>query len=174
MAFDWKSIVSTVAPMIGTAIGGPFGGMAANAALTALGINPEQGNEEAQLQQALANATPADLLKLKEADHAFEKDMKALDVDRERISASDRANARQREIATSDNAPKILATVTVTGFFTTLYVIAFVSIPESAQQPVNILLGALTALLIQVGNYYFGSSAGSAKKNQTIQTALNK
>jgi len=40
-------------------------------------------------------------------------------------------------------------------------------------QPINILLGALTALLVQVGNYYFGSSASSAAKNATIHKALN-
>jgi len=174
MAFNWKGIVSTIAPMIGTAIGGPVGGMAANAALTALGITPEAGNEEAQLQQAMVTATPSDLLKLKEADHAFEKDMKALDVDREKIAAGDRSGARQREIATGDNAPKILATVVVTGFFATLYTIAFVSIPASAQQPINILLGALTALLIQVGNYYFGSSAGSARKTDYLANSIPK
>jgi hypothetical protein len=40
--------------------------------------------------------------------------------------------------------------------------------PAQAIQPINILLGALTAMLIQVGNYFYGSSRGSAKKNDTI------
>jgi hypothetical protein len=39
MNMDWKSIVSTVAPWIGTALGGPLGGMAVEAAAKALGIS---------------------------------------------------------------------------------------------------------------------------------------
>ncbi len=40
MGFDWKSIVSSVAPVLGTALGGPLGGVAARAAMDALGITP--------------------------------------------------------------------------------------------------------------------------------------
>jgi len=179
MDFDWKATVATVAPAVAGLFGTPLAGLAVKAGLAAFGISAsdiptDQASAEKMLAGKVASATPADLLNLKESNNKFEEEMKSLGVDLKKIAAGDRADARQREISTGDNAPKILATVTVTGFFTTLYVIAFVSIPESAQQPVNILLGALTALLIQVGNYYFGSSAGSAKKNQTIHAALNR
>jgi len=160
--------------MIGTAIGGPFGGMAAKAALSALGIEAKAGTEEEQLAEAVKGATPEQLLVLKNADHAFAKAMKELDVDLERIASSDRASAREREIELKDSAPKVLATVIVGGFFATLYVIAFVELPEGAHQPVNILLGALTAMLTQVGNYYFGSSRGSEQKNAMLHKALSK
>jgi len=177
--FDWKSTVATVAPAVAGLFGTPLAGLAVKAGLAAFGISAadipsDQASAEKMLAGKVASATPADLLKLKEANHNFEKEMKSLDVDFERIAGADRADARQREISTGDNAPKILATVVVIGFFTTLYVIAFVPIPDTAQQPVNILLGALTALLVQVGNYYFGSSAGSAKKNEVIHTALTQ
>ena len=43
---DWKGMLSKIAPMAATAIGGPFGAMAASALLTTLGIVPEKGNEE--------------------------------------------------------------------------------------------------------------------------------
>ncbi|RME56706.1 hypothetical protein D6779_10110 [Candidatus Parcubacteria bacterium] len=172
MAFDWKGIVASVAPMIGTALGGPFGGLAAKAALSALGIEAKEGSEEQQLAEAVKQASPEQLLALKKADQDFAKAMKSLDVDLEKIASADRASARQREISLRDNAPKILATVVVAGFFSTLYVIAFVPLPEGAQQPVNILLGALTAMLTQVGNYYFGSSRGSDHKTEILRTVL--
>ena len=174
MSFDCKATLATVAPMIASAVGSPVAGMAVSAGLKAFGITPEAGNEEKQLAEAMKSATPADMLKLKEANNQFMLDMKKLDVDVERINAGDRSNARAREIATGDNAPGLLATVGVVGFFAVRGAIAFVAIPDNAMQPINILLGALTALLVQVGNYYFGSSASSAAKNATIHKALNK
>jgi len=173
MGFDWKATLATVAPMLASAVGSPIAGMAVSAGLTALGITPKSGNEEAQLAKAMQSATPADMLKLKQADNQFKLDMEKLGVDVQRINAGDRSNAREREIKTGDNAPKILACVVVIGFFAVLGMIAFADIPDKAMQPINILLGALTALLVQVGNYYFGSSASSAAKNATIHKALN-
>lgn len=166
MSFDWKSLVGTIAPTLATALGGPMAGMAVKAIAGSLLGDENAG--EADIAAALQGATPADLLKLKEADQSFKLEMEKLGVDLERIAAGDRDSARQREIATKDNAPKILAGVIVIGFFATLATIAFVAIPDGAQQPINILLGSLTALLIQVGNYYFGSSAGSKEKTRHL------
>jgi len=163
---DWKKILSSVAPTLATAFGGPLAGMATKAIAGKL-----LGNENAtqlDVEQALLGATPGDLAKLKEIDAGFKVEMEKIGVDLAKIAADDRADARRREVQTKDNAPKILATVIVTGFFATLYTIAFVDLPPGAEQPVSILLGALTAMLTQVGNYYFGSSAGSAKKTELM------
>ena len=164
--FDWKSIVGAVAPTLATVLGGPLAGMAVKT-LSATLLGKDDGTTD-EIQAALIGATPADLQKLKDADHTFKVEMGKLGVDLERIASDDRSDARRREIETKDNAPKTLATVVVIGFFATLYTIAFADIPDKAMQPVNILLGALTALLIQVGNYYFGSSAGSARKTALL------
>ncbi len=163
---DWKAILSSIAPTLATAVGGPLAGMAVKTIAGAL-LGDENASQ-ADVEAALMGATPSDLLKLKEADNTFKLEMEKLGVDLRRIAADDRANARQREIQTKDNAPKVLSTVIVVGFFAALATIAFVDIPVGAQQPVSILLGALTAMLTQVGNYYFGSSAGSAKKTELL------
>ena len=163
---NWKGLLGTIAPTFATALGGPVAGMAVKALSNTL-LGHEEGTE-ADIELAMANASPDTLLKIKEADNAFKLEIQRAGIDLERIAADDRANARAREIATKDNAPKVLATVIVIGFFTTLYTIAFVTLPDGARQPVSILLGALTAMLTQVGNYYFGSSAGSAKKTDLL------
>jgi len=41
MAFDWKNVVRSVAPILGNAIGGPFGGAAVSALSNALLGKPE-------------------------------------------------------------------------------------------------------------------------------------
>lgn len=141
-------------------------GMAVKAIAGGLGLEPTA--TEADVSKALQGASPETLLALKEADQAFEVSMAEIGVNLEEIAANDRNSARQREIATKDNAPKILAAVIVLGFFSTLGVVAFATISPAAMPAVNILLGSLTALLIQVGNYYFGSSAGSKEKTRHL------
>lgn len=164
---DWKGLLGTIAPTFATALGGPAAGMAVKALSGAL-LGRDDGTE-ADIGIAMAKASPDDILKIKEADNAFKLEMERVGVDLHKIAADDRANARQREIATKDNAPKVLATVIVIGFFTTLGCIAFADITDAAMQPINILLGALTAMLTQVGNYYFGSSAGSREKTAILR-----
>jgi hypothetical protein len=166
MSFDWKSLVGSIAPTLATALGGPMAGMAVKALSSSMGLSDE--STEKELSAALQSASPEILAQIQKADQDFALEMEKLGVDLEKIASDDRANARSREIATGDNAPKILACVVVVGFFTTLACVAFVDISAASQQPVNILLGALTALLIQVGNYYFGSSAGSKEKTQHL------
>ena len=167
---DWLKTIGMVAPTIATALGGPLAGMATKAIAGAL-LGDENASQ-ADIEMAVAGATPDDLIKLKQLDSEFELKMAEIGVDLKKVAADDRASARQREVDTKDNAPKILATVIVVGFFVTLGCIAFADIPDKAMQPVNILLGALTAMLTQVGNYYFGSSAGSARKTALLGKQL--
>ena len=166
MKIDWKKIVGTVAPTLATALGGPLAGMATREISKA--VLGKDSSDEKEISTAIMAAGPEALDSLKESNHAFEIRLKKLDISLEEIHSADRSNARQREIETKDNTPKILAGFVVTGFFLTLGLIIFKTLPDAAQAPVNILLGALTGLLLQVGNYYFGSSNGSSRKNEMM------
>ncbi len=169
---DWKNIVGSVAPTLATALGGPLAGMATKAISKA--VLGHDNESEKNIVEAILSAGPDSdvFVKLKEADQSFATRMKELEIDLEKIAAEDRSSARQREVTLKDNTPKILAAVIVAGFFIVLAAITFKSLPEASQAPVNILLGALTAMLTQVGNYYFGSSAGSSRKNEMMAGML--
>lgn len=169
MEFDWKKTVAAVAPTIAAALGGPLAGTAVSAISRAL-FDDEDGTE-ADIAATLVQANPEVLLKLKEADNQFKLDMKRLDVDIERIHQADRVSARGREEALRDTTPRILAGLFVVGFFAVLGAYMHWTIPESATQPINIMLGALTAGLLKVLDYYFGSSSGSAAKNTMLLNA---
>ena len=173
MAFDWKGIVASVAPMIGTAVGGPFGAMAAKAGLEALGITPEAGKEEAQLKQALATATAEDLRKLKEADQKFATDMKSLDIDLARIDQTDRASARTLFAAGGKEAQIILSVVYTIGYAMVVYffMTGQVEVLENQQILFGSLIGVLTAAQLQILNFWFGSSSGSKDKTKLINSA---
>ena len=168
MAFDWKGVLGTVAPGLATAIGGPLAGMAVAAIGKALGVEPTQES----VQTALAGAKPEDLLKLKVAEQQFLKDMKALDIDLERISASDRDSARKREAEVKDSTPRVLAYLVVCAFIgVVVATLAGWSKVESVLA--GTLIGYLSAKAEQVIAYYFGSSAGSKGKDATIK-AMSK
>lgn len=165
MAFDWKSVVSTVAPMLGTAIGGPLGGMAVKVIGDALGLS--EHSEEA-ISTALAGAKPEDLLKLKQADQQFAKDMKALDVDLERIHQADRGSARSMQMQTKSKIPGVLAVMITIGFFGILIGMMGGWLKPQDNQALLILLGALAAAWGAVVNFYYGSSAGSQQKDAML------
>lgn len=72
---DFTSLLKTVAPWIGTALGGPLGGMAVTAAANALGLGDKTTDA---IKQALGGATPEQMLALKEADQTFALQMQTL------------------------------------------------------------------------------------------------
>jgi len=165
---DWKGIISNVAPVLGTAIGGPFGGIAAKFITGAI-LGEENATDDIdQAKEAILSADPDSLLKLKEAEYEFKADMKRLEIDEQKLGNDDRDSARDREIQTKDKMPALIALSALAGFFGILLAMIFVALPEAAEQPLAVMLGALGTLVTQIGAYYFGSSAGSSKKNDII------
>lgn len=171
MDFDWKATLGKVAPMIGTAIGGPFGGMAASAALSLLDIEPEKGNEEKQLEQVLASMTPEQAIKLKMAEKNWLTTMKELDLKTEDLHAKDRASARELAVKTSITPQVTLSALYTTGYFAVLYMFLAgdVTVADSMKAEFNLILGVLTAGQVQIMNFWFGSSSGSKEKTNKLK-----
>ena len=82
--FDWKGLVKTVAPFLGTALGGPVGGVAARAIAGAV-LGDEDASQE-DVAAALQKANPEMLAKLKEADQKFKVEMGKLELDHARLA----------------------------------------------------------------------------------------
>jgi hypothetical protein len=172
MAFDWKGLVKSIAPTIGTALGGPLGGMAGLALTKALGVSDETAKDDTAMAAAVQGASPDQLLALKKADQDFMVQMQKLGFQNiealEAIAAGDRANAREREIRTQDWTPKILGLIITLGFFGLLYYLLRHEPPAGSRDILNIMLGSLGSAWIGVVTYYFGSSAGSARKTEIM------
>lgn len=169
MDFDWKSLVRTVAPSIASVFGTPLAGMAVSAVANAV-LGPEEAKEnpEKKLEAALATANPELLQKIKQADQDFKLKMEQLGVDLEKVAAEDRASARAREIAVKDKTPQILAFSYTLGYFALLFVVMFHDLPDAAHDLLNTLIGVLSAAQVGIMTYYFGSSAGSARKTELL------
>lgn len=172
MGFDFLKTLAAVAPAIGTAIGGPFGALAGTAIKAALGLATDSTDEATA--KALANATPEQLLALKNADNQFKLDLERIGVDLAKIDADDRASARNREAAIKDSIPAVLAIGVTVGFFGLLTAIMLKAPPTESKDLLNIMLGALGAAWASIVSYYFGSSAGAARKDSMLLNTTSR
>ena len=164
-----KRAIAGAAPKLAHALGGPLAG-AAVAALSKA-IFGTENIDEAELEAALANATPEQLLAIKSAEHEFQIALRRASVDEERIHAGDRDSARRRQQLMDDWTPSILGALIIAGFFCVLGAMLARAIPAGAETEFSIMLGALATMTAAVVNYFFGSSAGSKEKTRLMYPA---
>jgi hypothetical protein len=169
------SIFKKALPWIGAALGGPPALIKMAAHTISEGLDIDVPATAEGITETIAMATtnnPDALLKLKELDAQFELQMKQLGFENiaqlEEIAAADRASARAREVSVKDHTPKILAYSVTGGFFTLLYVMAFHSVPDATKDILMIMIGSLGTAWAGLISYYFGSSAGSARKTDLL------
>jgi hypothetical protein len=141
---DWKNLVSTVAPWIGTALGGPLGGAAVGAVADALGLSDKA---EASIKAALSGATPEQLLAVKTADQAFAMKMQELgygDIEKlAQLAMENTKDARAMQTSTRSRIPAVLAILITVGFFGILIGMLRGWLTLTDNQALLIMLGSL-------------------------------
>lgn len=169
---DWQALIKTVAPWIGTAIGGPLGGMALEAAANALGISEKTTDA---VKQAISGTTPEQMLAVKNADQAFALQMQSLGfkrvADLEAIAASDRKDARGMQVAQRSNVPAILSIVVTFGYFGILLGMMLDVLKVSDSQALLIMLGSLGTAWGMVMAFWFGTTSDSGRKTDLLAKA---
>ena len=169
---DWQAIIKTVAPWIGTAIGGPLGGMAVEAAANALGI-PEKMTDA--VKQAIAGVTPEQMLAIKQADNDFATQMQALGfkqiADLEALATADRKDARAMQVSQRSRVPALLSVVVTLGYFGILIGMMLDWLRASDSQALLLMLGSLSTGWGVVMAFWFGTTADSGRKTEIIARA---
>jgi hypothetical protein len=175
----WDSalnVVKTLAPMIGTALGGPLLGGAITALESVFGITPKPDastdDRQSTLAAAISGATPEQLaaMRAKDQDYALAmaqagfKNTETLAS----LSVQDRASARAMQISTKSMTAPFLALFVTLGFFGVLSVMMFVPLPAATHDALMLMLGSLGTAWISVIAYYFGSSASSDRKTELL------
>lgn len=170
MNFDWKKLIGNVAPMLATALGGPFAGAAVTAISESLGLGPNA--TDAEIAEKLASADPETLLRLKQAEQAFTVRMAELGFANqqalEQIAATDRDSARKREIAVGDRTPQILVFVLLAAWSLANYFLFSEAIPEGNKELLSRALGSLDTLLGLAFAYFYGSTSGGKLKSELL------
>ena len=184
---DWKAVGSKIlnaAPMVGTLLGGPVGGMAGGLIKMvggALGLEPEETTPDRVLQ--IIEQDPQALLKLKEMEMANAVELQRLVLQQDQMYLQDRQDARRRQWESEKATGKrdtnlyVLAYLFTLGFFVTIIVMTGLAlsnkmpagIPDYVVFLLGNLFGTLTAGVGAVVQYFFGSSKGS--KDKTGQMA---
>ena len=167
-------LLGKIAPWIAAGAAGPAGlaAMAIKTAAQALGAQDETA---AAVATAAAGATPEQLAALQTAERDFQVRMRALGFENlqrlEALAVDDRKDARAMQVAVRSRVPAVLAILITLGFFAVLAAMLFNIWQPSDNQALLILLGSLGTSWGAVVNYYFGSSAGSARKDELLAQA---
>lgn len=148
---DLISMVKGMAPAIGTALGGPLGGLAVSALAERFGVA-----DEVEAVTKAIKADPEAAMKLKQ-----------LEVEKFKAVLADKADARSREaqIVTSEKAPLInklvsptLALIVVVAWVGIQFTLLNTTVPQEMRELVARVLGTLDGALMVILSYYFGAS----------------
>ena len=152
-----KNVVGSIAPSLGSAVGGPLGGMATKIICETLGCNADAKS----IQTAINNASPEQLLQLKQAEKDFEIRMKELDVDVFKLEAEDKKDARGK--FSKDWTARIMGIATVGGFLGYIFLVTLQPPEQNSEALINLVLGYLGGLASAIISFYFGASNSTDK-----------
>lgn len=162
MDLSW---IKTVAPMIGTALGGPLGGMAVGILADKLGVE-EKTVKAVTTAISETKLSPEQVSAIRQAEIEFQKFLGQNKIDLERINMENTKSARDMHIANKSYTPQLLSFVITVGFFGILGYMMTSAVKPS--EPLLIMLGSLGTAWAAVCNFWFGSTAGSARKTELI------
>ena len=162
---DWKELVGSVAPVLGGSLGGPFGAMAGKWLAGKLGV------EEDQLEETVATASPETMLAIRQLDNDFKVEMKRLGLEEKQLHADDRQSARKMAMDTTLLPQIIISTIFIIIFGLIMQEVFSASTGFSDTQKgiIMYMLGILSAGIIQIMNFWFGSSSGSKEKTAKLK-----
>ena len=166
---DASQLIKAVAPIIGSALAGPFGSIAASFVAGKLGVNVKD------VQDAISagTLTPDQVAQVKLAEIDFKKFLADHEIKLEQLSVDDRKNARDMLQTTRSTVPALLTFLITFGFFGVL--IAMFLYPEVKESsPLMIMLGSLGTAWTSAVAFWLGSSHSSQSKNELLAQATLK
>lgn len=154
-----------IAPTLATALAGPLAGLAVDAISNAVGIDPKDVNKTI----SEGKLTAEQIAQIKTAELAMAARAQELGLDFEKIAVDDRKSARQMQVATQSWIPGAMAIVVTLGFFGIL--IGLMTEHFKTSDALMLMLGSLGTAWTGIISFYYGSSAGSQKKDELIHNS---
>ena len=160
---DW---LKQIAPTIATALGGPLAGLAVDAISKAIGIDPK--DVQSTIDQGKLSAEQIGAIK--QAELAMAARAQELGLDFEKIAVDDRKSAREMQSATQSWIPGLMAIAVTLGFFGIL--VGLMTDHFKTSDALMLMLGSLGTAWTGIIAFYFGSSAGSQKKDDLLHQSM--
>lgn len=161
---DWLKKLKDYAPSIASAVvtgGATLPQLALKAVSDAMGFDV---TNETELADVVKNATPEEMLKIKQSDNSFKIRTMELRNDLAKTEIEDVQNARKNN--QHSRMPAIICcylTLVLSGYIAMMF---FVAIPENNQRMIDTLFGSfLTAWLASI-YYWTGTTRSSAEKSK--------
>lgn len=162
---DW---LKQIAPTIATALGGPLAGLAVDAVSKAIGIDPKDVQSTISEGKLSADQIAA----VKQAEIAMAAKAQELGLDFEKLAVDDRKSARDLQAKTQSWIPGAIAIIVTLGFFGILIGLMMETLKTS--EALMLMLGSLGTAWTGIVAFYFGSSAGSQKKDELLHQSTPK
>ncbi len=157
------NVLKTIVPTLATAVGSPvLGGLASSVLEAAF-----PGDTQAEIEAKIAEGSPETLLALKTANQDFEVRMRELDIDEQALYVGDTDKARVFSASTSI-VPQVMLTILFLSIYAGLMYIFFTvdfELNDWQRGQMGILIGVATTAVVQIINFWFGSSKGSKDKD---------
>ena len=160
-----NDLLKTIAPLLGTALGGPLGGAAAAFIADKLGLDSKTVKDVSEVLNS-SKMDPAQIAQIKLAEIDFQKFCKTHEIDLSKLDVENTKDARDMQKQTRSYFPATLSTFVTTGFFGIL--ITMLVYEYKPTEPLLIMLGALGAAFGAVVNFWLGSSNGSQRKSEML------
>ncbi len=166
---DW---IKTLAPLLGTALAGPFGGVAASFLADKLGV-PDKTVQAVTEALSANKLTPEQIASVRLAEIDFKKWMGDNQIQADQLVVEDRKSAREMQIATNSRMPAVLTLLVTFGFFGVLGTLLLR--PElRANEVVLLMVGQLSAVWGACVAFYVSTTFSSGQKNNMLAQATLK
>ena len=161
---DW---IKTLAPMIGTALGGPLGGAAAAFIADKLGLDSKDVKAVSEVLNS-GKLSPDQISAIKLAEIDFQKFLETNKIKVDEIAAADRNSARELLKTTRSYVPATLTFGITAGYFVVLIGMMLKAFEVADSQVMLIMLGQLgTAWGVTIA-FWFGTTSGSKDKTDIL------
>jgi len=164
-------LLKTLAPMIGTALSGPLGGAAAAFIADKLGLETKTVEAVTEVLNS-GKMTPDQIAQIKLAEIEFQKFLKQNAIDLEKVHAEDRGSARAMLAAVRSKVPAWLSFIVTLGYFGILGGMMTNTLEIKDSQALLLMLGSLSTAWGMVMAFWFGTTAGSAQKNELLANSM--
>lgn len=167
---DAKDLIKSVAPLLGTALAGPLGGVAASFIADKLGV-PDKTVKAVTQALGEATLTPEQVASIRAAEIDFQKFCKEHELDPERLAVEDRKSAREANVAGNTQRSLFwLSLLLLSVTFGAEIRVLFYGYPKEIVDAVLVgrILGLLDGVALQVMNYWYGTTSGSLVKSSLL------